>query len=181
MRIIAGEWGGRRIQAPRGRDVRPTADRLREAWMAALGPRLEGARVLDLFAGSGALGLEALSRGAGEAVLVERARQALHALRRNVEALEASDRARVVAGDALAYVRRLEPFAFDLALADPPYDRGFAAHLLERFAEVPFASELWVEHRSDEALPPLAGLRHRTYGDTTITIATAEGPNEPDP
>ncbi len=170
MRIIAGAWGGRRIQAPRGRDTRPTTDRIREAWMSALGPRIPGARVLDLFAGSGALGLECLSRGAREAVLVERARGALKALRRNVEELEAGDRARIVAGDAWSYVQGLEVGAFDLALADPPYGEGFAARLLEHFDRTPFAAELWVEHRTDEPLPELEGLRSRRYSDTSISI-----------
>jgi 16S rRNA (guanine966-N2)-methyltransferase len=142
--------------------------------MAALGPRLEGARVLDLFAGSGALGLEALSRGAREAVLVERSRTALVALRRNIEALGAGGRTTVVPGDALSYAGRLPRLAFDIAVADPPYGHGYAARLLERFEREPFASELWVEHRSDEKLPRLEGLRHRKYGDTTITVATAE-------
>jgi 16S rRNA (guanine966-N2)-methyltransferase len=96
MRIIAGRWRGRRLKSVRGRGVRPTSDRVREAWMAAMGPSLEGARVLDLFAGSGALGLEALSRGAGEVVFVERARAALAVLRANVDLLGAHDECTVV-------------------------------------------------------------------------------------
>jgi hypothetical protein len=93
--------------------VRPTTDRIREAWMSSLLGRLEGARVLDLFAGSGALGLEALSRGAKEAVFVERSRGALAALRANIETLKAQDSCRVVVGDALAFLRRLEGEEFD--------------------------------------------------------------------
>ena len=172
MRIIAGQWGGRRIQAPKGKDVRPTTDRTREAWMSILGERIPGARVLDLFAGSGALGLECLSRGAREAVFVERARGALRALEANVKALEAGDRVRIVRGDAFSYVAGLEAGAFDLALADPPYDRGYAARLLGLYRDVPFARELWVEHRTDEELPELPELRHRRYGDTTLTWTT---------
>lgn len=170
MRIIAGTWGGRRLRAVKGRGIRPTTDRVREAWMAALAPSLEGAKVLDLFAGSGALGLEALSRGARHVVFVERARGALATLRANVELLGAGDRCRVVAGDAMAFVRRLEEGAFDLALADPPYDGGWAPKLVNLFHESGFARELWVEHRSSEAIPALAGLRERRYGDTTLTI-----------
>ncbi|HEY8375642.1 MAG TPA: 16S rRNA (guanine(966)-N(2))-methyltransferase RsmD, partial [Nannocystis sp.] len=105
MRIIAGRWRGRRIEAPPGRDTRPTTDRVREAWMSALQPELPGARVLDLFAGSGALGLEALSRGAEHATFVERSGRALRALRANLERLGAMDQATIVRGDAVAYVQ----------------------------------------------------------------------------
>lgn len=142
--------------------------------MAALGPDLVDARVLDLFAGSGALGLEALSRGAREVVFVERARDALRTLRANIDLLGAGGDCRVVSGDAMAYVRRLEAGAFDLALADPPYDRGLAARLAEIFSERGFAEALWVEHRSAEALPPGPLLRQRKYGDTTITSITRD-------
>ena len=169
MRIIAGRWRGHRLKTVRGRGVRPTTDRVREAWMAAIGGKVEGARVLDLFAGSGALGLEALSRGAEEVVFVERAKGALVPLRGNVELLGAKGECRIVAGDAMAFVRRLTEGAFDLGLADPPYNLGLAGKLLEIFAEKGFAQELWVEHRSTEAMPPLPGLRQRRYGDTTLT------------
>lgn len=173
MRIVAGEWGGRRITAPPGRATRPTTDRVREAWMSAVADRVPGARVLDLFAGSGALGLEALSRGAERAVFVESAPSALRALRANLEALGAGPRAEVVRGDALRYVGGLEAGAFDLAFADPPYGQGLAAALLERFAEVPFAGMLCVEHARDDALPDLPGLRTRRYGDTSLTFVPA--------
>lgn len=170
MRIIAGEWRGRRLQTVKGRGVRPTTDRVRESWMAALGGEVVGARVLDLFAGSGALGLEALSRGAREATFVEKARGPLRALRANVEILGAGERARIVRGDAMAFVRKLGPVSFDLVLADPPYDGDYARELLLLFSENPFASALWVEHRSGEPLPPLPGLRQRRYGDTSLSI-----------
>ncbi len=169
MRIIAGRWRGHRLKTVRGRAVRPTADRVKEAWMAAIGPKVEGAKVLDLFAGSGALGLEALSRGAAEVVFVERAKNALETLRGNVELLGAKGECRIVAGDAMVFIRRLTEGAFDLGLADPPYDLGLAGRLLGIFAEKGFAQELWVEHRSTEAMPPLPGLRQRRYGDTTLT------------
>jgi 16S rRNA (guanine966-N2)-methyltransferase len=169
VRIIAGKWRGHRLKPIKGRNVRPTTDRIREAWMAALAPRLPGARVLDLYAGSGALGLEALSRGAREVVFVERSRKVLGTLRANVSLLGADDQCRVVAGDAMAYLRKLEVAEFDLILADPPYETGIAGSLLELFAEKGFARELWVEHRSSEAMPPLPGLRQRRYGDTTLS------------
>ncbi len=142
--------------------------------MAALGPRLPGARVLDLFAGSGALGLETLSRGAREVVFVERSKHALRTLRANVELLGAEELCRVVAGDAMAYVGHLHPGEFDLILADPPYQLGIAETLLELFSQKGFARELWVEHRSSEAMPPLPGLRQRRYGDTTLSTLTRD-------
>ncbi len=138
--------------------------------MSALQPRLPGARVLDLFAGSGALGLEALSRGAAHATFVEIGRAALKALTENVGALGAGAEVDVVRGDAMRYVARLEPGAFDVALADPPYEKGLAGALVTAFVRCPFAAELWLEHRTGEALPEPAGARHRRYGDTTLTF-----------
>lgn len=175
MRIVAGEWGGRRIRTPVGDATRPTTDRVREAWMSILAPRLPGARVLDLFAGSGALGLEALSRGAAETVFVEKNKRALGVLRDNIAQLSAGPRARVVAGDVRTFLDRLEPTQlFQVALADPPYEQGWAARLLERFHQDPFARELWVEHRTGEPIPPLPGLAQRRYGDTTLSHLVQE-------
>lgn len=141
--------------------------------MSALQPYLPGATVLDLFAGSGALGLEALSRGAQRVTLVEKARGALQALEANVERLGAGADVDVIRGDAIVYARRLEPAAFDIVLADPPYHRGYAESLVERFVEVPFAAWLWIEHAADEKLPDLPGARLRRYGDTAITSIPA--------
>ncbi|MBD0319087.1 MAG: 16S rRNA (guanine(966)-N(2))-methyltransferase RsmD [Gemmatimonadetes bacterium] len=173
MRIVAGEWGGRRLVAPPGRGTRPTTDRVREAWMSAVDPYLDGARVLDLFAGSGALGLEALSRGAATATFVEQAPSALQSLRANLSALGAAGRAEVVRGDAVRYVAGLEAGAFDLAFADPPYAQGFAAALAEAFAAVPFAGLLCIEHGRNDELPELPGARTRRYGDTSLTFIPA--------
>lgn len=142
--------------------------------MSALGGRLDGLTVLDLFAGSGALGLEALSRGAAQATFVEISRVGLKSLEENVDLLEAGGQTTMVKADALKYVSKLEIGAFDLALADPPYGKGHAAALLSHFRDVPFAQELWVEHRTGEQLPELRGLRHRRYGDTTLTTASVE-------
>lgn len=169
MRIIAGRWKGRRLTPLKGRDVRPTTDRVREAWMSALGGRLDGLRVLDLFSGSGALGLEAASRGADDVVLVERARSSVRVIRANVAALDAGDAVRVVEDDVFRFLRRLEGPPVDVALADPPYGSGDAVRLVERFLSEPFASELWVEHPSREALPEAEGARTRRYGDTALT------------
>jgi 16S rRNA (guanine966-N2)-methyltransferase len=173
MRIIAGQWRGRTIDAPKGNDTRPTTDRVREAWMSALQPEIPGARVLDLYSGSGALGLETLSRGAAHATFVEKAAPALRVLRANIEKLGAGSSAEVVRADALAYARALEADAFDIVLADPPYGHGLAAALVEMFARTPFAASLWVEHRISDEVPELPGSRARRYGDTVITQISA--------
>ena len=173
MRIVAGAWGGRRIDAPRGGDTRPTTDRTREAWMSAVAPELPDARVLDLFAGSGALGLEALSRGAAHATFVENAPAALRTLQANLATLGAADRATVVRTDALRYVRAVEALSFDVAFADPPYAKGIAAALVEAFRERPFARLLCVEHRRTDPIPELPGARQKRYGDTVLTFIPA--------
>lgn len=178
MRIVAGRWRGHAIQAPPGRATRPTTDRVREAWMSAMLPLLADATVLDLFAGSGALGLEALSRGAAHATFVEIAGAPLKALRANIERLGARHEVTVVRDDALHFARKLEPGAFDVALADPPYDEPYAMQLVELFAERPFAGWLWVEHHAKETLPELSGARTRRYGDTALTAIPAPSPRE---
>jgi 16S rRNA (guanine966-N2)-methyltransferase len=149
--------------------------------MSALGGRLDGLTVLDLFAGSGALGLEALSRGAAHATFVEIARAGLKVLEDNVQILEAGGQTTVVKADSFKYVRRLDAGAFDLVLADPPYGKGHAAALLRHFSDVPFARELWVEHRTGERLPEMYGLRNRRYGDTTLTTASVEAAGDEPP
>jgi 16S rRNA (guanine966-N2)-methyltransferase len=144
--------------------------------MSALGGSLEGLRVLDLFAGSGALGLEALSRGAREVVFVENAPASLRVLAENIQQLGAEADSRVVRADAFRYADALEPLAFDVALADPPYGLGYADRLMAIFCSRPFARELWVEHRSGEEIASQDGLRQRRYGDTTLSTLTAPDP-----
>lgn len=173
MRIIAGRWGGRRLRVPRGGGVRPTADRVREAWMSALQPDLAGAAVLDLFAGSGALGLEALSRGARRVTFVEKSPASLAALGANIAALGADEHARIAREDVFVFVRDLER-PCDLALADPPYERGLARRLVEAFVRRPFAAALWIEHSRRETLPAYPPARTRRYGDTLLTTITAD-------
>lgn len=142
--------------------------------MSALLPELADARVVDLFAGSGALGLEALSRGAAHATFVERGAGALKALRANLERLGALEQATVVRGDALRWTGRLEGDAFDVALADPPYDGDDAEALVRQWLRRPFAASLWIEHRTGATLPERARERSRRYGDTTLTTYRAE-------
>lgn len=142
-----------------------------------MGGRFDGLSIWDLYAGSGALGLECLSRGATSCVFVERASSVVRVIEANVGALDAGARARVIRGDALGWIDRdPPPTPVDLVVADPPYGKGFAAALLERWARAPFARELWVEHRSGEILPDLPGLRQRRYGDTTLSSLDARGP-----
>lgn len=174
MRIVAGEWRGRRLQAPAGRDTRPTTDRVREAWMSALAADIPGARVLDLFAGSGALGIEALSRGAGHATFVEQAAPALRALRSNLETLGAAERARVLRLDAIRFAAESEAGAFDIGFADPPYDRGFADRLVRIWLEQPFCRILTLERGRNDPVPDVPGARERRYGDTILTFYSAD-------
>ncbi|HET9293356.1 MAG TPA: 16S rRNA (guanine(966)-N(2))-methyltransferase RsmD [Gemmatimonadales bacterium] len=167
MRIVAGEFGGRKLVVPRDARVRPTADRVREAWMSILAESLPGARVLDLFAGSGALGLEALSRGAATAEFVELNAPSLRALRENIVVLGLEARCTVHRGDAVRFAGRLPPAAFDLAFADPPYAHDAAVQLVTLFRRTPFARILSVEHAADLSLP---GDGTRRYGDTALTF-----------
>ena len=174
MRVVAGTFKGNRLAAPPGRRTRPTADRVREAVFNLLGP-VDGARVLDLFAGSGALGIEALSRGASSAVFVERDPRAAAVLRRNLEQVGAAGTVR--RRDAVAYLRSQAAASeapFDLVLADPPY--SFAPRLGEGLSELLpplLARGARIVTESDRRKPLLLDLplaRERTYGDTRIAL-----------
>ena len=138
--------------------------------MSMLAPELPGARVLDLFAGSGALGLEALSRGAVHATFVELAPASLEALRGNVDALGVGGRVTVRRGDALRFVRELDPGAYDVAFADPPYTVDAAERLVALFRTTPFARILSVEHPADQTVE---GDQTRRWGDTAVTFCRA--------
>lgn len=171
MRIVAGKWRGRIIQAPKGQVVRPTRDRVREAWMSIVQFDVPDARVLDLFSGSGALGLEALSRGARHVDFVENNPESLKALRANITLLNAQESCSVYEEDAVAFVQKLNPQAYDLAFADPPYDTGAAEAVARGWLERPFASLLGVEHSSRETLPEGGrGGSTRKYGITRVTF-----------
>ena len=169
MRIIAGKWRSRIIEAPPGRNTRPTTDRVREAWMSMLQPEIPGSRVLDLFAGSGALGLETLSRGAEHVTFVEKGPPALRVLKANITKLGADAESEVVKADALKFAAGLRPAAYDIALADPPYASGAVAELVRLYRERPFAQSLWLEHAASEAIEPDENSETRRYGDTAIT------------
>ena len=193
LRVTGGRFAGRKLRSPKS-GVRPTADRVRESLFARLGD-LDGAKVLDLFAGSGALGIEALSRGAESLVSVERSRSARDVLQANLEALELTDRARVMGGDAIAAIGRLARAGdrFHLVLLDPPYASNAAGAVLEAIARVDVLAPHGVvvlERSRSHPLPVVTGLvpvDERRYGDTLITqfqlpaeepVASSPGPED---
>lgn len=171
MRIVGGRWAGRDLTSPGGR-VRPTAEEVRTGWMELLAPHLQGARVLEVYAGTGAVGLEALSRGARSVDFVENGPSALHSLKANVAALRTGKRTRIFKQDALRYIGRLPPGAYDVVLADPPYGSRQTDRLIQRWLDVPFAPVLAVEHAADQEVP--AGGRRRIFGDTAVTLYRRE-------
>jgi 16S rRNA (guanine966-N2)-methyltransferase len=181
MRIVAGSLGGRRITAPPGTDTRPTSDRVREALFSALGPLDPAARVLDLFAGSGALAIEALSRGAGRAVLVEKDSRAARVIQGNLEALDlGSEQAIVRRRDALAALRdaREAGETYDLVFLDPPYRlaSGLGPELAPLLAPVlaPGARVIGEsDRRTPLDLPGMSTTFERRYGDTLLRIHIA--------
>ena len=181
MRIVAGEWRRRQLRAPPGEGTRPTADRTRETLFSMLASRLgsfEGLVVADLFAGSGALGLEALSRGAERCLFVENDATALRALRGNIAALRAQQRCEVIAGSVLA----LGPAkaAADLVLLDPPYHSGAGAVALDRLARLGWIGEAtWValETAKDEPVnvKALDIEAERSVGAARLTLLRRSG------
>lgn len=177
MRIIAGEFRGRRLLGPKGGAIRPTSDRVREAIFSKIAFRVPGALVLDLFAGSGALGLEALSRGADRVLFVDQGAESIRLIRANIASCATQDRCRVVRGtipQALHHLMKKNVF-YDLIFLDPPYGRGFADQVLPILAELASPEALVVmEHRVSDriACPGLSWVLEdaRKYGDTMISF-----------
>ncbi|HSW30221.1 MAG TPA: RsmD family RNA methyltransferase [Longimicrobiales bacterium] len=179
MRIVKGIWAGEELASP-GKRVRATSEHVRDLWLSYMEPHLEGARVLDLFSGSGALGLEALSRGAAMADFVEDGADALHALKANVAARKlraheptatpgrAAKAARVFKRDAIPFVQSLAADAYDVALADPPYGSGKLDLVIGRWLQVRFARVLAVEHAVDHEVP--RGGKTLDFGETVVTV-----------
>ena len=178
MRVIAGRWRGRTLVAPKGDVTRPTADRTREALFSMLASRVgsfEGLAVADLFAGSGALGIEALSRGAGSCLFVEQDGAALDALRANLRALGATGEVRAASVLALGPV----PAPLDIIVMDPPYATGAGAVALHRLARLGWtgpATWIAIETARDEpvAVAGFALDAERTHGKARITVLRAE-------
>lgn len=177
VRVVAGRLRGRQLRTVRGQAVRPTSDRVKTCIFDTLGSRVEGAEVLDLFAGSGALGIEALSRGAARVVFVERSPRVLVMLQKNIATLGLTSQVEVVCADVLRYLhgwRRAVPF--DLILADPPYAFSAYETLLGAVAEkglLSSAGVLVLEHRREvhpaSSSPRLQLLRRRDFGTTAVT------------
>jgi 16S rRNA (guanine966-N2)-methyltransferase len=177
MRIVAGEWRGRTLTAPSGTETRPTADRVRQALFDILmhaywagSSAVVDALVLDVFAGTGALGLEALSRGAARAVFVERARPALAALRANIEACRAGDRCEVLPVDALSVPSGSRA---DIVFLDPPYGQDLVVRALTRLrasGRVGVGSLIVAETGRDEPALDVAALAERVHGAARLTI-----------
>jgi len=178
VRVIGGEFRGRKLVAPKGKVVRPTPDRVREAIFATLGPTWTYERALDLFAGTGALGIEALSRGAQEAVFVERAKEALETIRANLQSLGLVSRATVLPVPIKKGLRILadRKEVFDLFLMDPPYGKGLVqdtVHEVTRWEILSHDGTIVAEHAPSEAIvhPPALECRlRRNYGDTAISL-----------
>src|SRR5262252_970010 len=166
MRVIGGIYGGRRLQAPRGLAVRPTSDRLRETLFDILAPRIEGARFLDICAGSGAAGIEALSRGAASCTFVDLSRRACAVIEENLAALDIEDNTVILKRDAVKALKALseQEQQFDIAFFDPPYASGLYPDVMETVARSELLAPdglLVVEHRAKT--PPAA-----EYGDLRI-------------
>ena len=180
MRIVGGALGGRVLRAPRGSATRPTSEKVREAMFAIL-PDVTGAHVLDLFAGSGALGIEALSRGAAHATFFDSGRPALEALRGNLRTLGLDARATVVAGDAPALAARHVPARpWELVLVDPPYASDLAVRAVSAIppARLADGAVIVIEHDRRNTPPDAIGSLLRTdqrrYGDTLVSFYRAE-------
>lgn len=185
MRVTGGVFRSRALRAPKGMATRPTSDRVREAIFSMLvagGLIEEGRKVLDLYAGSGALGLEAVSRGAAKAILVEQGRDALAAIRDNVRSLDVADRVQIVAGRVERALKELKELRgvegpFDIVFLDPPYAEvkapGFVRILEAAAGLLADQGALVLEHASGD-VPPVVGLltldRTRHYGDTAVSL-----------
>ncbi len=184
MRIIAGEFRGRRLAALGKGDakahLRPTPDRVRESLFSLLASRLDlqGLRVLDLFAGTGALGLEAVSRGAAQAVFVEKGKAGQRLIRQNIDTLGVADRARLIGTDATRLGQAEE--RFDLVFLDPPYGKQLGARALDAAREggwlAPDAFVVWEEDAPQPAPEGFDLLEHRPYGDTHLTLLETTPP-----
>ena len=178
MRVISGQCKGKRLFSVRGLDLRPTSDRVREAIFDILQNQIEGRQVLDLFAGTGALGIEALSRGAGRAVFVEENPRSLTVLRKNIEECRVKDRAQVLAREVNTGIKILEAKgeSFQIIFLDPPYGQGFVLKTLEALAASSIVSPdtlIVAEHAATDPVFPIPHLERiaaRKYGGTLVSF-----------
>jgi 16S rRNA (guanine966-N2)-methyltransferase len=169
---VAGTFAGRDLTSPQDWRVRPTAEHVRAAMLDMLEAVVKGARVLELFAGTGALGLEAISRGARTADFVEFKPDSLHALRANIAALRLRERTRVFKRDAIPFAAALAPDSYDIAFVDPPYGSRKLDLVLESWRRSHFARVLAIEHASTHQV---SGGKLRLFGETAVTIVRASG------
>jgi 16S rRNA (guanine966-N2)-methyltransferase len=172
VRIVGGKFAGRDLTSPSDFRVRPTAEAVRAFLLEKLSPELKDARVLDLFAGTGALGLEAISRGAKSADFVEFRPSSLHALKANIAALRLRDRTRVFKRDAIPYAAALGTHSYDITFADPPYESRQLDLVIKSCLATKFSPVLAVEHARTHELPKGAG--RYLLDDTAITIYRAK-------
>jgi 16S rRNA (guanine(966)-N(2))-methyltransferase RsmD len=178
MRIVAGLAKGRKIEAPKGMDVRPTTDRVREALFSSIAFRLENARVLDLFAGTGALGIEALSRGAASCVFVDGARKSIEIIRQNIAACGFDSQSKVIERDALIALHQLKSkeHLFDIVFLDPPYQGPMlerALHALDKDAFLATDALIVAEHPAEKPPSMPGGLSitsTKRYGNTVLSF-----------
>ncbi len=173
MRILAGKYALRDLVSPADSRVRPTAERVRGAMLDLLSDEVANARVLDLFAGTGALGLEAISRGARSADFVEFRPASLHALRANVAALRLREHTRIFKRDAVPFAAALAVDSYDIAFADPPYGSRMLDMVIESWRAGRFSRILAVEHARSHELP--RGAQRRTLEDTVVTVYRRAG------
>jgi 16S rRNA (guanine(966)-N(2))-methyltransferase RsmD len=178
LRIIAGEFRGRKIKEPGLDTVRPTKDRIRQAVFNVIAAFVPGASVIDIFAGSGAYGLEALSRGAEKAIFLEKNPVCSRVIKENIDVLGVSSRSELVTADAFEWVREMEEKPrFDIVFADPPYNMGMARNILihiNRYDILNHSGLLVIEHHGEEALPDSEGvftlLKRKTYADISVSF-----------
>ncbi len=168
MRIVGGKYAGRNLTSPNDFRVRPTAEEVRVGLLKMLHADLEKARVLDLFAGTGALGLEAISRGARYADFVEIGPASLHALKANIAALRLREKTRIFKKDALPFAAALDADRYDIVFVDPPYGSKMLDRVIESWHARKFSRILAVEHLTTHELP--RGYDKRIFGDSAVTI-----------
>ena len=181
MRIITGTSKGRRLVTPKGASIRPTSDRIKESIFNILGGKIEGKLVLDLYAGTGNLGIEAISRGAREVIFIEKSREALKIIERNLLACQMKDRSEILLKDVIQAIGHLKGKGecFDLVFVDPPYEKGLIRRTLEKLVAARIYHEdsiLVIQHDRREPLPDTSGswnlIRQRRIGDTLISFLT---------